>query len=226
MLFKRNWELVICILIYTINNTAIAQEVNTFDSQGNKHGKWKEYFDSGKEMLKYEGEFIHGKETGMFKFYQEGLKQPAALMHFSPSHDTIRATYLSQRGKTISEGKLLNKQRTGTWKYYHKDLDRVMMIENYEAGKLHGDRKIFYEDGTLAEEAHYVAGELHGSRKLLSVKGVVLEDLQYVNGELHGPAKFYNGKGVLMSEGAYKRNKHHGTWRYYEQGKLKREKQY
>ncbi|WP_029038616.1 toxin-antitoxin system YwqK family antitoxin [Salinimicrobium xinjiangense] len=200
--------------------------LNTHDDQGNRHGKWIEHYDQNNEYIKFEGEFFHGKEKGVFRFYQEGLQQPTAVMVFDPESDTVSAKYLSQSGKTISEGQIVDKKRVGSWSYYHKNLDKIMMTESYKDGTLHGPKKVYYENGVLAEEAGFVNGELHGSRKLYSVKGVVLEDLMYEHGELHGPAKFYNGKGELMSEGSYKNNKHHGTWRYYENGKLKQEKEY
>lgn len=216
------------IILFLLNGiTGAAQDqMNKKDKEGNRHGYWKEYFSKDQDQLKFEGEFIHGKETGLFKFYQEGLKHPAAVMIFDPETDIVEAKYLAQNGKTISEGKLINKERTGLWTYYHKNSDKVMMTENYKNDKLEGEKKTYYEDGAIAEEAFYINGQLHGNRKLYSEKGQVLEDLQYENGELHGRAQFYNGKGELMSEGSYKRNKHHGVWKHYENGKLKEEKVY
>lgn len=213
------------LILLFVTFTAFTQE-NTYDDQGRRHGLWKEYFDGEKQQPKFEGEFIHGKETGVFKFYQEGLKQPAAIMEFDPASDTVQAKYLTQKGNPISEGQMVDQKRTGLWTYYHKDSDKVLMTENYRDGKLHGLKKIFYENGNIAEEAYYTQGELDGDRKLYSEKGVVLEDLKYRNGELHGPAQFFNGKGELMSEGSYRFNKHHGTWRYYNNGQLEREKEF
>ena len=203
-----------------------AQELNAFDSNGKRHGQWKTYFDNNKSQPQFEGQFKHGKRIGLFKFYQQGLKQPIAVMEFDPASDRVQAKYLTQKGKVISEGEMLNEQRSGLWTYYHNNSDKVMMTENYINGKLEGTKKIFYDTGELAEEATYVKGDLHGPRKLYSEKGVVLEDLTYQEGELHGPAKFYNGKGELMSEGNYRNNQHHGVWRYYENGKLKEEKDF
>ncbi len=212
--------------IFSLSTAAQEQPINTVDSEGKRHGTWKEYYDINEQQLKFEGEFVHGKEIGVFKFYQKGLKQPAAIMEFDPASDIVEAKFLTQQGKTISEGQMLNQVRTGLWIYYHKNSDEVMMTETYEHGKLNGLKTIYYPNGKMAETANYLDGELHGTRKLYSEKGVVLEDLQYVKGELHGPGKFYNGKGELMSEGLYKHNKHHGTWRYYEHGKLVREKDF
>ena len=218
--------IILSLLIFRALPCRAQEQLNSHDSEGRRHGQWKEYFDKEATQPKFEGRFDHGKRVGLFKFYQEGLKQPVAVMEFDPASDVVQAKYLSQNGKIISEGKMLDQQRTGLWTYYHKNSDQVMMIENYEHGKLHGQKIIYYDTGEVAEEATYANGELHGPRKLYSVKNVVLEDLRYKNGELHGPAKIYNGKGELMSEGHYRNNKHHGNWRYYENGKLQEEKDF
>lgn len=218
--------LLLMLLVAATIPAGAQEQVNTYDSTGQRHGPWKEYFDTKGTQLKFEGRFEHGERTGTFKFYQEGFKQPVAIMEFDPASDVVKAKYLSQSGKTISEGEMLNRQRSGLWTYYHKNSDRVMMTENYKDGKLHGQKKVYYDNGEPAEEATYLNGKLHGNRKLYSVKGIVLEDLTYKNGELHGPAKFYNGQGQLMNEGLYRNDKHHGTWRYYENGKFKEEKDF
>lgn len=202
------------------------EETNNLDNQGKRHGYWKEYYDDSKSEPKFEGQFKNGKRIGTFKFYEEGIKQPVAIMDFNETSNRAKAKFLTQQGKTISEGELMGQQRIGLWTYYHKNSDKIMMTENYVDGKLHGQKNVYYEDGTLAEESNYMNGKLHGNRKLYSETGSVLENLNYNNGELHGPAKFYNGQGEVVSEGKYKNDKHHGTWRYYENGKLKEEKDY
>lgn len=214
--------LLICLLM---SSQFIFAQANQKDEQGRRHGKWQTFFPETQE-LKFEGEFSHGKEIGIFKFYKEELKNPTALMYFEPNKETVKVQYLAQNGKIISEGNMLNQQRTGLWTYFHKNSSIVMMLENYRDGKLEGEKKIFYEDKSLAEEATYVNDKITGKRKLYSPKGAVLEELTYVNGELHGPAKFYNDQGELMSEGNYKNDKHHGNWRYYENGELTRQKEY
>ena len=222
---KINLAVIIIFLFLFFEGTA-QKAPNSLDSQGRRHGLWKTFYDKDSTQIKFEGNFEHGKETGLFKFYDEGLKQPVATILFDPSTDTVEVKYLSQKGNIISEGKMINKQRIGSWKYYHKGSTKLLTEENYDQGKLQGPRVVYYESGEVAEKANYENGELHGERLLFSEKGVVLERLHYENGELHGLAQFYNGKGELLSEGHYKRDKHHGIWKYYENGKLKEEKNY
>lgn len=215
------------LVIITLHLQLYAQDqLNQKDDNGKRHGAWKVYFENHPEQLKFEGDYEHGLRTGVFKYYQEGLKHPVATMLFDPKNDTVEVKYLSQGGKVISEGRMVDKQRIGTWKYYHKDSDKLMMVEHYENGLLEGEKLTYYDTGKLAEKSHYIKGELNGEKQLFSEKGVVLQDLTYENGELHGPAKIYNGKGELLSEGSYKRDKHWGLWRYYENGNLKEEKNY
>lgn len=217
---------IMTLLLLTAMVTVAQEPVNQKDKQGKRHGLWKGYYDEQETRPKYEGVFEHGKETGLFRFYQEGLKNPVATKQFSPSSDTVEVKFLAQNGKTISEGKMIGNNRIGSWTTYHKNTTQPMLIENYLNGELQGKSTTYYDNGQVAETAFYEKGKLQGERILYSVKGVVLEHLNYDKGELHGPAKIYNGKGELQSEGIYKRDKHHGIWRYYENSELKEEKEF
>jgi len=47
-----------------------AQECNKLDENGNKHGVWKGIYPDSKRP-RYEGTFDHGKEVGIFKFFDD-----------------------------------------------------------------------------------------------------------------------------------------------------------
>ena len=225
---KNKIKVLILLLVQCLTPMSLSAQktINQLDSEGLRHGKWKLFYDSDSTQLKLEGTFSHGKESGLFKFYDKGLKHPVAAINFNPGTDTVDVKYLAQNGKVISEGKMVDKKRTGTWKYYHKGFDKVMILEEYKDGLLDGEKTIFYDTGSVAEKANYKNGKLQGKRLLYSEKGVVLEQLNYVMGELDGPAKFFNGKGELLSEGSYRNDKHYGIWKYYENGKIKKEKDF
>ena len=215
-----------CLLLFYASVSGAQEPINQYDKAGKRHGVWKGFYDDDKTLPRYEGNFEHGQEVGLFRFYEEGLKNPVATKMFTPGSDIVEVKYLSQAGKTVSEGIMKDRQRSGTWKYYHSKSDKIMMTENYINGQLDGEKLTYYENGQVAEKANYEQGKLDGERILYSEKGVILEHLQYENGELHGLAKIYNGKGELVSEGTFKRDKHHGTWKYYENGRLKETKEY
>jgi len=213
------------ILLFFISLLAWSQEINQFDSNGERHGIWKKNFEKTKQV-RYQGEFNHGKEVGEFKFYKLIKKKSVltATKQFNNADNSAQVKFLSSRGKVISEGKMLGKLYVGKWTYYHNKTKGIMTLENYNAnGLLDGKKLVYYNGGDVAERANYVNGKLHGESKWLSEKGVVLKAFTYDNDELHGLAKYYNGKSELIVEGHYKRGKKSGIWKYYENGELTKE---
>ncbi len=216
------------ILLFFVCAISWAQNINQFDAEGKRHGIWKKNFD-GTEQLRYEGEFDHGKEIGLFKFYILVKKKSvlSATKLFNANDDSAEVKFLTSRGKIISEGKMVGKTYVGKWIYYHKNSDKIMTVETYDDnGVLQGERLVYYDNGQLAEKATYVDGKIEGLSEVYSLKGVVLKSFIYENGELHGPSKSFNGKGEMLSEGQYKRNKKTGIWKFYENNKLVDEKNF
>ncbi|MGZ0014989.1 toxin-antitoxin system YwqK family antitoxin [Yeosuana sp. AK3] len=216
------------IIFLCVVKLAVGQAINQFDEQGKRHGVWKKVFD-GTTILRYEGEFKHGKEIGLFKYYKNIDKQASltATKQFNNDDDKAYVTFYTSKGKVISEGMMHGKIYIGEWKYYQKNSNQLLTLEQYNAqGLLEGDRFVYYENGQIAEKQFYNKGILEGSTVLYSEKNVVLKVFNYANGELHGLSKFYNPKGDLILEGYYKNGKKHGVWKTYENGKLTEEKDF
>lgn len=213
-------------LILFISTFVFSQAINQFDANGNRHGIWKKTFDKS-SVLRYEGEFLHGKEIGLFKFYIN-VKNKAVLSatkEFNEKDNRAYVKFLASNGKVISEGTMDAKKYVGVWKYYQNANKELLTLENYtDEGLLNGERFIYYLNGQVAEKQFYKNGLKHGVFIGYSDKNVVLEELIYVNDELHGYAKYYSPMGELVIEGNYKRDKKEGIWKYYENGKLIEEK--
>ncbi|WP_298533543.1 toxin-antitoxin system YwqK family antitoxin [uncultured Algibacter sp.] len=216
------------LFIIISSNYCFAQDLNQFDANGKRHGVWKKNFDDT-DVIRYSGQFNHGKEIGLFKFYKN-IRDKAVLSAtklFNENDNIVDVKFLASNGRVISEGKMDGKTYIGTWKYYQKNSDTLLTIENYTTnGELVGERFVYYPNGQIAEKQNYINGKLEGPVLAYSVKNVVLKEMLYTNGELHGPAKFYNPKGELVSEGQYKRDKKDGVWKYYENGELIKEKDF
>lgn len=197
-----------------------AQETNKLDDKGLKHGPWKGYYEESKR-LRYEGTFDHGKETGMFKFFDDTKAGTViATREFKGVGDSCYTIFYNQKGFKVSEGKLINKLFEGEWKYYHLDSDKIMTTEQYAKGKLNGVRKVFYREGAIAEEINYKAGKKEGSYKKYAENGIVLEESNYKNDEFHGQAVFKDAEGKITAKGLFTNGKKTGVWEFLENDKL------
>lgn len=204
--------------------SGFAQEnFNKLDENGKKQGLWKGvHKESGRP--RYEGTFEHGVETGTFKYFDDTqAKSLIATRTFSENGTVAYDVFYDQSKNIVSEGKTVNKLKEGEWKYYHKASKSLQTLENYSKGKLNGVRKVFYENGAIAEEANYVNDLKNGPYKKYAEKGIVLEESNYKNGQYDGHAVYRDGAGNMVSQGPYVNGLKKGKWQFYENGKLKKE---
>ncbi|MGJ5642245.1 toxin-antitoxin system YwqK family antitoxin [Formosa sp. S-31] len=216
------------LLLLAITPISLAQTINQLDANGKRHGVWKKNFENTK-VLRYEGQFDHGKEIGTFKFYKNINKKSVltAVKEFNKDNTIAEVTFLASNGKVISKGQMDGKKYVGDWVYYHNNSDKIMTTEHYNAnGKLDGEKLIYYQNGQIAERANYKNGLLDGKSTWISEKGVVLKEFQYKDDQLQGVSKYYDLDGNLLAEGAYKKNRKDGIWKYYKDGKLDEEKDF
>lgn len=216
------------ILLFLTNINVFAQEINQFDTNGERNGVWKKNFENTNQP-RYEGEFKHGKEIGVFKFYKLVDKKSvlSATKEFNENDHKANVKFFSSTGKLISEGQMDGKAFIGKWIYYHNKINAVMSTETYnDKGQLDGEKLVYYENGQIAEKSNYVNGKQEGLSTWYSEDGVVLKEFLYENNELHGMSKYYDNKGQLIAEGAYKKGQKHGIWKYYTDGKLTDEKDF
>ncbi|MNQ23020.1 MORN repeat variant [compost metagenome] len=200
-----------------------AQEVNKLDANGKKDGVWKGTYELSKRP-RYEGTFSHGKETGLFKFFDDTKKGDiVATRDFSANNGSSYTIFYDQNKNKVSEGKEVGKAREGEWKYYHKASKVVMTLENYKNGKLEGVRSVFYPDSKIAEEMMYKNGLKEGTYKKYGQNALLLEQSTYKNNEYNGEAVFYDSDGVMASKGKFLNGKKVGMWQFYLKGKLTKE---
>lgn len=213
-------------LIYTFllltTSLVMSQELNQLDSNGKRHGSWQKTFDNSK-ILRYEGQFNHGKPIGTFKFY-EAISNKGVLVakrEFSQDSDLADVTFYTTKGNVIGKGKMKEKIYVGEWLYYHKDSKQLMTQEFYNTtGDLNGVKKVYYLSGNLAETTNYVNGKLEGESITYSEKGKVLRIETYKENKFHGLYKTYDLKGNVTQEGQYFNDVRKGIWKFYKDGKL------
>lgn len=209
------------IALLFLTSIAFAQGINKLDGNGKKHGIWKGVYEASKRP-RYEGTFDHGKEVGMFKFFDDTKAGTViATREFNPNDNSCYTIFYNQNKNKVSEGKVVNKQFDGEWKYYHEDLPTVMTLEPYVNGKLNGVRKVFYKSGKIAEETTYKDGIKNGTYKSYAENGILLEESNYKNGQYEGNAIYRNPSNEITGQGLYKNGKKIGIWKVLQKGKLK-----
>ncbi len=224
----RHMKSMLTFSIFLVTFSMFSQSINQFDANGERHGFWRKNFDKT-DQPRYEGEFNHGKENGVFKFYKLVDKKSvlSATKEFNAKNNIALVKFFSSMGKLISEGKMDGKAFIGQWVYYHNKSNAVMSLENYnDRGELDGEKLVYYENGQLAEKSNFVNGKQQGMSIWYSETGVVLKEFLYDNDELHGMSRYYDNNGQLIAEGAYKQGQKHGIWKYYTNGKLSEEKDF
>ena len=196
---------------------------NKLDEKGNKHGLWKGVYEDTKNP-KYEGTFEHGKEIGIFTFFDNTrTKNSIATREFKPKTNEAYTIFYDQNKNKVSEGKVVNKLFEDQWKYYHKASKTIMTIENYGNGKLEGLRSVFYPNGKIAEEINFKDNLKEGICKRYTENGIVIEESAYKNNEYNGTTTFKDSDGNLISKGNFVDGKKAGVWHFYEKGKLSKE---
>ncbi len=210
-------------LFFCITLAVSQNNINQFDDNGKRHGVWKKYFPDTNQ-IRYVGAFDHGKEVGVFKYYCMGCKnQPMILKTFNEIDNQAQVKYFTVKGKLVSEGNMVGKNRIGEWVYFYKRSSNIMTRENYVDGKLEGFKITYYPNNKITEETEYKNGLKEGINNYYSPEGVLLKKLLHKDDQLHGPATYYDANGNVIIEGYYKNGKKDGSWKSYKNGKLIKE---
>lgn len=211
------------IFVLFSQNIISQTDFNKLDEKGKKHGLWKGIYEESKRP-RYEGTFVHGKEIGVFNFYDDTkAKSIIATREFNEKDASAHTTFYDQSKNKVSEGKVVNKLFEGQWKYYHLNSKNIMTTENYIKGKLEGLRTVFYLNGKIAEEISYKNNMKNGFYKKYTEKGIVLEESAFKNNIYSGLAIFRDSNGNIVSKGQFKDGKKSGIWQFFEKGKLVKE---
>lgn len=214
------------LFLVVLSTSLFAQEkINQYNEKGQRHGLWKGTYKKTNKP-RYEGAFKNGKEIGLFTFFDNTSKgNIIATKNFDTNTNSCYITFYEETGKKVSEGNTVDKKNEGLWKFYHRKSNQLMMIENYKDGKLNGEKKVFYNDGKIAEIATYKNNLLEGLYTKIGSNEKILEELHYKNGKLHGEVKYYDVKGHLLYKGKYRNGIRVGYWKTYNDGDfVKKEK--
>lgn len=192
----------------------VAQEWNQYDSDGERHGKWVGYYDSGD--VRYNGEFDHGEPTGIFTYYyQESQRISISMKYVAPGECYSRAYYDMDGDVLMAYGKYLNQKKDSIWSYY--DPRGILSSkETYKEDKLHGERAVFYLDGQVYELSTWEDSIQNGPYVSYYEDGSKNVEGNYVGGCWDGQVTYYHNNGVKELQGWYVSCVPHGYWYQYD----------
>ncbi len=181
--------------IYNDNGLLLSEGI--VDEAGNKTGKWKDFYPSGK--VQAEGQYSDNRKSGLWKFYDE-----------------------SEKGEQT--GSFNNGRPEGMWKWYYES-GTLLREEEYFQGLRDGAYTEYSRNGEIIAQGLYTDGEKNGEWKYKS--GNNIEEGKYIIGLRDGVWKSYYPDGRLRFKGNFNQGNADGTHvYYYEGGKIKEERYY
>lgn len=181
--------------IYNDNGLLLSEGI--VDDAGNRNGKWKDLYPSGK--IQAEGQFTDNRRSGLWKF-------------------------LNENGKIEQTGYYNNGRPDGIWKWYYEN-DSLLREEEYFQGQRDGAYTEYSKNGEVIAQGQYSDGEKNGEWKITS--GNNIEEGKYIIGLRDGLWKSYYPDHRLKFKGSYVQGNANGVHiYYYEDGKIKEERYY
>lgn len=196
------------------------EDINRYDAQQRKTGKWMTFWPNG--GVRSEGPYERGLKEGVFKFFSRSgdLERTETWKRGEQVKDAPQSVALDLRKAFHPNGQV---SRSGPWR------EDVPM----------GTHRFFDEKGHLVEVRVFREGMLHASGSLDSLgrrsgewklfwpSGEVKAEGGYLDGKRDGPWTFLRVDGTTEQEGAYRADAWHGRWKWYhEGGALHRDEQY
>jgi len=181
--------------IYNDNGLLLSEGI--VDEAGNKNGKWKDLYPSGK--IQAEGQYTDNRRSGLWKFSSE-----------------------EEKGEQT--GYYNNGRPDGIWKWYYEN-GALLREEEYFQGLRDGAYSEYSRNGEIIAQGQYSDGEKNGDWKYKS--GNNIEEGKYITGLRDGIWKSYYQDGKLKFKGNFIQGNADGnhTW-YYENGKMREERYY
>jgi len=206
----KNQSLINLFMMFFIVTYSFAQ--NEYNENGERSGFWVGYHENG--MLKYKGEFLNGKETGLFKYYDYSGNLVIALDYTELGYKSLATLYYYD-GTVKSTGQYIKKLKEGVWVYYNQNGQKIAE-ENFLNNNLHGESHYFYDNGMLSEKYNYVNNKKEGIAEIYYISGFINMKCSFHLDDLDGFAEFYYDKiNQIESQGNYNMGAQDSIWIFY-----------
>lgn len=199
---------------FSSSNIYAQNDINKTDNQGRRQGKWIDFHENG--SIRYTGEFKNNEPVGEFLYYSEDGTLFAKNKHIKKTHICESEIY-SPEGNIIAKGKYCDKKKIDKWEYFSEKNGALILVENYENGKIIG-KSIAYSpiNQAVIEETEYVDGLKNGVYNKYYDNGKIMVKANYKNDILDGEYVSYYPNGVVKEEGLFSEGQKIGEWKTYD----------
>jgi uncharacterized protein len=193
------------------NDNGLLMSEGIVDQAGNKSGKWKDFYPSGK--IQAEGQYTDNRRTGLWWFYNEEAKGEQTGFFNNGRADGMWKWYYPN-GSLLREEEYYQGQRDGSYTEYSRS-GEVIAQGQYSDGEQNGEWK--YKSGNNIEEGKYITGLRDGVWKAYYPDGTLKFRGNFVQGNADGSHFFYNENGTLKEERYYQMGTREKTWKKYDE---------
>lgn len=184
-------------------------DTNNIDKKGRKQGLWIRA-DSSRN-LHYSGFFENDMPTGLFVYTDYKGTKVADAFYFRGGYASYNIFYYP-KGKVLSEGYFLDKQRDSLWVYYRENGNK-MKEEFYKNGLLDGMARLYDKEGVLIEEMSWFRGLRQGDWWKKEPQGY--QTGRYLLNMSEGPYQAFYPDSSLYVNGNYNEGVKNGLWSFY-----------
>ena len=201
---------------YSEFGTGIMIGEGPVDSDENRTGDWKLYFESGE--LRATGKYANERQHGEWTYYsKEGKKFQVGIINngvpeglwtwYFPSGEIFRQEQLernrrhglsiqySDSATIVSKGEYIEGERNGFW---IEHIGHIREEGEYVAGFKEGVWSSYHKDGQLYHTGRYVEGHPDGKHLIYFPDGTLKEEQHYVMGRRFRNWRLFNENGSLF----------------------------
>jgi antitoxin component YwqK of YwqJK toxin-antitoxin module len=214
---------------------------------GNRMGKFFEYYDVPANQIKIESNYEKGELNGEFKSYHRN----GGVEEVGQYKDGLKhGNWMSYNAEKVLVGEesFNNGKNTGSTKYYNADgklteeyiykndllqeykayaLDGNIVYQNKKEGKNNYDVTLYYPNGNKKREGKVKEGKVEGLWKYYGVNGNLTSESNFADGKREGKTVGYHENGKVKYETNYEKGEANGYYKkFYKNGNLQKEGAY
>lgn len=145
------------------------------------------------------------------------LVEKEGLVYYKNSTEpfTGKAFLYRQNGEKSMESEYINGVSNGIEIIWNNN-EKMFMLSTIKDGKLNGEWKEFYPDGTLKSLVHYKDDYMYGHCERYYENGQKMEEGEYEHCKETGMWIYWYENGNKKEEGSYEDAKKVGLWKYWD----------